>query len=140
EAQIAELKEVFRRGEGAFKAISECGLDYFWIKKLDEAEKKRIKELQQTLFRKQIELAQEVQLPIVVHSRGAEKECLEVLKDYMLKKIKVLFHSFTGGVEIAKEIYKRGYFISFNGILTYKSASEVREMFVLGWKNYKAQL
>jgi TatD DNase family protein len=98
---------------------------------------KKIRKLQIELFKRQVECALRVNLPIVVHSRGAESECFSIISDTIRSgSIDTLFHCYTGSLEVAKEILQAGYYISFNGILTFKNADLVREVFLFAWKNY----
>lgn len=155
ESIVKELRVIYEKGEGKYKAIGECGLDYYWLEedsKISVDSKVKSQSLQKELFRKQIEFAYRVNLPVIVHSRGAEDECLKTIlkvltngKDSYDKKaknsnIKVLFHSFTGSIETAKRIFEEGYYISFNGILTYPKADDIREIFKIGWCNYREQV
>jgi TatD family hydrolase len=150
------LKQIVAENKGVIGAIGECGLDYYWLergeKRKAKSEIQMIKSQQVDLFRKQIELAKRYELPIVVHSRGAEEECLSIInrqsaclagrqaifnKKTGVNQQKVLFHCYTGDRRIAESIFEAGYYISFNGILTYKNADDIREIFKFGWKNYR---
>lgn len=71
------------------------------------------------IFAQQLELAGTSNLPIIVHSRGAEKEVLGFCKNHAVKK--VLFHCFTGSIEVLREILDHGYYVSFSGIVTFKN-------------------
>lgn len=98
-------------------AIGEIGIDFYW-NKFD-------KEIQIEGFKRQIEIAQKYELPIVLHLRDKKNSfevfdiALEILKNYDLKS--VVFHSFSGNEEIIKEILDRNYFVSFSGMLLYKN-------------------
>lgn len=97
--------------------IGECGLDFFHNKfSADE---------QAEAFRKQIRLAKELDLPVVVHSRDAAEETLKILTEEDAKK--VLMHCYSYDFEFGKKIWDRGYYTSFSGILTYPTAKNVRE-------------
>jgi len=85
--------------------IGECGLDYHWIK--DE----NLREQQKMLFLKHIELAKKLELPLVIHSRNAERDCLDILKKEKVKK--VLLHFFSNP-KLASEIKNSEYFVSIN--------------------------
>ncbi len=141
-----KLKKTIKKNLNRVKAVGECGLDWYWIdrnKKLTSSQIKMIKEHQVKLFLLHIEIALEFGLPIVVHSRGAEEECLKIISKCLKRKnkiINVMFHSFTGPINIALEIFENGYFISFNGIITYKSGEEVGDIFKIGWKKYRRQI
>ena len=142
ESIVKELRVIYEKGEGKYKAIGECGLDYYWLEKdskISLDSKVKLQSLQKELFRKQIEFAYSVNLPVIVHSRGAEDECLKtILKSRVVNSnIKFLFHSFTGTTNTAKKIFEEGYHISFNGIITYPKADDIREIFKIGWGNYR---
>lgn len=142
---IEELEELYAENCRLYKAVGEVGLDFYWLERnqqLTSRQKDSIKKEQIRLLGKMINLALEWKLPIVVHSRGAEKECLTIINDSigndtMKKYVRVLFHSFTGSKKIARKILESGYYISFNGIITYPNAGNIREIFELAWKNYK---
>ena len=105
-------------------AIGEIGLDYYW-----DAEHKAE---QKALFRQQIELALELCKPIIVHDREAHGDCLEIVRDY--PELKGVFHCYSGSAEMAKELLRRGWYLGFDGPVTYKNARktlEVLEIFPL---------
>ena len=92
-------------------AIGEIGLDYHWVS--DN------KDLQKSVFRKQLELAIEANLPVVIHERDAVADCLEIVLDYNVKGV---FHAFSGSKETAKILIDKGWYISFPGTVTFKNA------------------
>ena len=97
-------------------AIGEIGLDYHYDGyNRDE---------QITAFKKQLELAKEVNLPVIIHSRDATKDTLEILKKYRPKGV---VHCFSGSNETAKEIVNLGMYIGFTGVITFKNASRAVE-------------
>lgn len=85
--------------------IGECGLDYHWEKEPARREK------QKRIFRKFIEKAGEAKLPLVIHSRDAEQDCFDMVKDSGLECV---FHCYSGPVELAGEILDRGFWISMS--------------------------
>lgn len=97
-----------------FSAIGEVGLDRYWDKTFYE--------MQVEAFRQQIELALEYQLPVVIHSRDAMRECIDVVRDYKAQGLTGIFHCFTGSVEEAKEIIDMGFYLGIGGVLTYKNS------------------
>ncbi|NLC97052.1 MAG: TatD family hydrolase [Erysipelotrichaceae bacterium] len=99
------------------KAIGEIGLDYHWHNDNKEEQKE--------LFIKQIELAKQLDKPIIVHSRDAMQDTFEILKKY---KIKGVLHSYSGSYEMAKEFIKLGYYISIAGPVTFKNARILKEV------------
>ena len=102
-------------------AIGEIGLDYYW-----DAEHK---EEQKALFRRQIELTLELCKPIIVHDREAHGDCLEIVRDY--PELQGVFHCYSGSAEMAKELLRRGWYLGFDGPVTYKNARKTLEVLEL---------
>ena len=73
-----------------------------------------------------MELAAELNVPVIIHDREAHGPCLEMVKKF--PKLKGIFHSYSGSAEMAAELVKRGWYISFNGIVTFKNAVNLREV------------
>lgn len=115
-------------------AIGECGLDYYWVKKERLSGQDRIFRQQKDLFSRQIELAHEFDLPLVIHCRDdfGDKQCEDEILELLVKVgnscIKGIFHSYTGSLSYLDDILALGFYISFNGIITYKTADNVREL------------
>ena len=99
-------------------AIGEIGLDYYW----DEAPR----EIQKKWFRAQLSLAEETGYPVIIHDRDAHGDTLEIIKEF--PKVTGILHSFSGSPEMAAELIKRGYYISFSGVLTFKNAARLPEV------------
>ena len=99
-------------------AIGEIGLDYYWDKTHKETQKK--------MFRAQNELALELGLPVIVHDREAHGDCMEIVRDY--PSLRGVFHCFSGSVEMAKELVDRGWYLGFDGPITYKNAVKALEV------------
>ncbi len=95
-------------------AVGEIGLDYYWVK--DN------KELQRDLFRRQLDIATRLNLPVVIHSREATQESYDILKEYKLNGI---IHCYSGSLEMAKEYIKLGYKIGIGGVVTFKNTNLV---------------
>jgi len=106
-------------------ALGEIGLDRFHLPK-DEAEAGKIFDWQRAAFVAQLALARQLGCPVVIHSRGAFRECVELIDAAGLDWRQVVFHCFTEGVAEMAELTKRGGFGSFTGVITYKSAEAVR--------------
>lgn len=108
------LKEIEEIGKDyKIVAIGEIGLDYYW--------NKENKEKQKELFIKQIEIANKLEKPIVIHTREAAIDTIEILKKHPVKK-KGIFHCCPLNQELIKEGLKLGYYISFSGNITFKNA------------------
>ncbi len=97
-----------------FAAIGEIGLDFYWDKTFV---------LQQyAAFRSQIELSLQYELPIVIHTRNAMQEAIEVVKEFNTVGVKGIFHCFGGTVENANEIIDAGFYLGIGGVVTYKKS------------------
>jgi TatD DNase family protein len=108
-------------------AIGETGLDRFHLPKNDAAAADRLLAWQRESFRAHLALAQSWSLPVVVHSRGAFTDCVAEIDASGFDWRRVVFHCFTDGPDEIAELNRRGGRGSFTGILTYKSAENVRQ-------------
>jgi len=99
-------------------AIGEIGLDYYW-------EENPPGELQQRVFRDQLALAEELDLPVIVHDREAHGDSLSIIRQF--PRVRGVFHCFSGSAEMARELVKLGWMVSFTGVLTYKNARKAVE-------------
>ena len=106
-------KIVIQNNNKKLVAIGEIGLDYYW--------NKENKELQKQAFIKQIELANRLELPIVIHSRDAAVDTIEIIKQYPVHK-KGIFHCCQSNQEMVRQALELGYYISFAGAITFKNA------------------
>ncbi len=106
-------------------ALGETGLDRFHLPK-DEVEAAKIFRWQRAAFAAQLELVRRLRCPLVVHSRGAFRECVEMIDTSGVDWSKVVFHCFTEGEAEMAELMRRGGYGSFTGVLTYKNADAVR--------------
>lgn len=113
---IDQLREL--AGDPKVVAIGEIGLDYYW-----DTEHK---ELQKQIFRAQIELALELDLPIIVHDREAHGDCFAIVCEY--PQLRGVFHCYSGSAEMAKELVKRGWYLGFDGPVTYKNNVKAMEV------------
>ena len=117
----AAVLEEYRRlcaGNPKLKAIGEIGLDYHY--------EDIPRELQKAAFRAQMALAQELKLPVIVHDRDAHGDALEILDQF--PAVKGVFHCYSGSAEMAKELVRRGWYIGFTGVLTFKNAKKAVEV------------
>lgn len=101
-------------------AIGEIGLDYHYPEPEKETQKK--------WFRRQLELAKEVSLPVIIHSRDAANDTLEILKEYDGRLKGGVIHCFSYSPEMAAEYVKMGYYIGIGGVLTFKNAKKLKEV------------
>ena len=105
-------------------AIGEIGLDYYYTKEN--------KEEQIEVLCKQLELAEKLNLPIIIHSREATGDMLSILKKYDVKGV---IHCFNGSVEVAKEYIKLGYKLGINGVITFKNCKLIDVIKTIGVDN-----
>ena len=97
-----------------FAAVGEIGLDFYWDKTFAVQ--------QYEAFKMQIELSLQYNLPIVIHTRNAMQETIDVVKEYKSKGIRGIFHCFGGTEENANEIIEAGFYLGIGGVLTYKKS------------------
>ena len=117
EALIEQYRELAAR-HPKIKAIGEIGLDYHY--------EDIPREIQQRAFRMQMALAQELGLPVIVHEREAHEDGLRIVDEF--PTVKGVFHCYSGSAEMAKELIKRGWYIGFTGVLTFKNARKAIEV------------
>lgn len=117
EAEFAALRALCSQEKVV--AIGEIGLDYYW-------KDNPPKEFQQMVFRRQMELAQELDLPVIVHDREAHGDSLAIALKY--PNVRGVFHCFSGSPEMAEELLKRGWYLGFDGPITYKNAHRAPEV------------
>ncbi|MGB0910968.1 MAG: TatD family hydrolase [Nitrospirales bacterium] len=86
------------------------------------------RDIQRTCFREQIQLARELQLPIVIHTREAQDDTITILQEEHASQIGGVFHCFSGDSGLAKDALDLGFYLSFSGIITFKSASMLRDI------------
>ncbi|HVA79954.1 MAG TPA: TatD family hydrolase [Candidatus Binataceae bacterium] len=116
-ARIAELRELARSNKVV--AIGESGLDFHYLHSPAEA--------QAAALRRHLELAGELEKPIVIHCRDAEDRVVEIIRETATATAGGVIHCFTGNAGAAARFLDLGFHISFSGILTFKSAHQVRE-------------
>lgn len=109
------------RKESKIVAIGEIGFDYHLDDLTDE-----VKAKQRHIFEAQMQMAEKYGLPVVIHDREAHGDCFEMALKY--PSVKGIFHSYSGSSEMARELIRRGWYISFSGVVTFKNASRVREV------------
>lgn len=102
-------------------AIGEIGLDYYW----DASHK----EEQKAVFRAQLDMARELCKPVIIHDREAHGDCMEIVMQY--PGLRGVFHCYSGSAEMAKELLKNGWYLGFDGPVTYKNARKTIEVLEL---------
>lgn len=118
-----ETEKAIRKNalDGRIVAIGEIGLDYYY----DNADR----EIQRQVFRTQLQIASDMNLPVVIHSRDADEDTMSILAEFeTLLKRKGVIHSFTSGPELAKYAINQGFYLGFNGICTFNAAENVRDI------------
>lgn len=116
EKHIDMLKEMAKHEK--VLAIGEIGLDYYY----DNSPR----EIQKEVFAKQLQIANELSLPVVIHDRDAHKDCLDVINTHSPEKL--VYHCYSGSPEYAEILLKKGYKMSFGGALTFKNARVSQEV------------
>jgi len=100
-------------------AVGEIGLDYYWDNESHDVQKK--------WFIKQLELARELDLPVIIHSRDAAADTLEIMKEYG-QGLRGVIHCFSYSVELAREYVKMGFHIGIGGVVTFKNGRKLKEI------------
>ncbi len=102
-------------------AIGEIGLDYYWDKEPE------VQEAQRYWFGRQLDLAKETGLPVIIHSRDAAEDTMQVMKEHKAQEIPGVIHCYSYSKELAGEFVKMGYFIGVGGVVTFKNARKLVE-------------
>lgn len=113
EEALAAIRKLAEENEKVV-AIGEIGLDYYYL--YSEIE------VQKTWFARQIELAKELDLPIIIHDRDAHGDMMDILRAHKDAKLRGILHCYSGSLEMAEELIEMGFYISFAGPLTFKKA------------------
>lgn len=116
--QVLEMYRKLCKLNPKIRAIGEIGLDYHY--------EDIPRELQLKAFRAQMALAAELDLPVIVHERDAHADGMAVVDEF--PTVKGVFHCYSGSAEMAKELVKRGWYIGFTGVLTFKNAKKAVEV------------
>ena len=102
-------------------AIGEIGLDYYWVKEEEQRAKQRL------WFNKQMDLAKELEMPVIIHSRDAAEDTLNTIKLYNNSHVKGIVHCYSYSKEIAMEYVEMGWYIGVGGVVTFKNAKKLVE-------------
>ena len=117
DADLDALRQLCRHEKAV--AIGEIGLDYYWAENPP-------RDFQQQVFRRQLELALELDMPVIIHDREAHGDSLAIVEEY--PGLRGVFHCFSGSPEMAAELLKRGWYLGFDGPITYKNAKRAPEV------------
>jgi TatD DNase family protein len=115
ESELGELRRLLDTRRDKIVAIGEIGLDYHY----PETDK----EAQARWLHAQLSLAEEYDLPVVIHDREAHGDCFDAICAH--PRVRGVFHSYSGSAEMAKDLIRRGFYISFSGTVTFKNAAKV---------------
>lgn len=118
EEKIEKLREYARLDK--IVAIGEIGLDYHW----DEPEREK----QKYWFERQLDLAKEEKMPIIIHSREAAKDTLDILGSQEYSSLSGVIHCFSYGVDMAREYLNRDYYLGIGGVVTFNNAKKLKEV------------
>lgn len=118
EERLDIIKDMIKAND-KIVAVGEIGLDYYW-------EENPSREIQKEVLRKHMELAKELNMPVIIHDRDAHKDILDIIKEF--PEVKGIIHCFSGSVEFARECIKLGYYIGFTGVVTFKNAKKIVEV------------
>ena len=114
---LEEYRKLCKRNP-KIKAIGEIGLDYHY--------EDIPRDIQQRAFRMQLELARELDLPVIVHEREAHEDGLKIISEF--PEVTGVFHCYSGSAEMARQLVERGWYIGFTGVLTFKNARKAVEV------------
>lgn len=109
------IKQLYEENTPKVKALGEIGLDYYY----DFAPKSQ----QQAVFHRQLELAKELNLPVIIHNRDSDEDVLSIVKEHQDEKLRGVFHCFSSSPEYAEKVLDAGFHISFTGNVTYKKST-----------------
>ena len=134
--QEDELLILLEKNSKNIYGIGESGMDMYWLYKDKNLTGEQINtsiHRQKLLFELHLKLAKKFNLPLSVHTRNAEQHCLDTIKENT--GVYGIFHSFTGSAEVGTEVIKAGWGLGINGILTFKNASDLRDIYKTIFKN-----
>ena len=117
EAALVEIELLITDKNNKCVALGEIGLDYHYPD--------TDKDMQKSVFRRQMAMAQRLGLPVVIHDREAHADVMEIIREY--PEVRGVMHSFSGSAEMTEELVRLGYMISFSGTLTFTNARKPKE-------------
>lgn len=117
EVQMARMEQILKRDK--IVAVGEIGLDYYWDNESHDVQKK--------WFIRQLELAREMDMPVIIHSREAAADTMEIMKKYAAG-MRAVIHCYSYSVEMAREYVKMGYYIGIGGVVTFKNAKKLKDV------------
>ena len=120
EERFEQIRDFSRKEK--IVAIGEIGLDYYWVKEAEEREKQRY------WFVRQLTLAKEEDLPVVIHSRDAAKDTFDTMKKEHARTTGGVIHCYSGSLEMAREYVKLGYYLGIGGVVTFKNSKTLKRV------------
>ncbi|MFA5292403.1 MAG: TatD family hydrolase [Phycisphaerae bacterium] len=121
EYQPQELQRLIELAKhGKVVALGETGLDFHYNFSKQNAQKE--------LFKSFLEIAAQKKLPVIIHSRNAFDETMEIIDNFADRETKIVFHCWSGTIEQTRIVLDRGFYISFTGVVTFKNAQDAREI------------
>lgn len=118
EARMEQMKDFCSRDK--IVAIGEIGLDYYWMSDP--------KDVQKEWFVRQLRLAKEVNLPVVIHSRDASQDTFDIMKAEHAGTTGGVIHCYSGSLEMAREYVKMGYYLGIGGVVTFKNSKTLKKV------------
>lgn len=119
EEELAAIRKLAEEND-KIVAIGEIGLDYYYLYSEIETQKE--------WFGRQIDLAAELDLPILIHDRDAHGDTLAILKEHRTEKLRGILHCYSGSLEMAEELIKMGFYISFAGPVVFPKSTKLKEV------------
>ena len=123
DVSLDQLQQALERHPAKVVAVGEIGLDYYWLKTPEERANSR------DFFDAQLSLAEELNLPAIVHDRDAHRDCLDIVRAH--PGVRGVFHCYSGSLEDAKVLVDKGWMLSFTGNITFKNARRAPD--ILRW-------
>ncbi|MDD7113098.1 MAG: TatD family hydrolase [Lachnospiraceae bacterium] len=120
EARMEQMKDFCSRDK--IVAVGEIGLDYYWMSDP--------KDVQKEWFVRQLRLAKEVNLPVVIHSRDASQDTFDIMKAEHAGTTGGVIHCYSGSLEMAREYVKMGYYLGIGGVVTFKNSKTLKKVAV----------
>lgn len=130
--QLTNLEEQAKKQNISIDIVGEIGIDHYWLQQVEDKEiVEKSKQLQESMFRSQLEYAARKNLPVSIHSRAAEDLCISIVMEFKAKypSFNGVFHSFTGTKSQMQQIIELGFYVGINGIITFKSATQLASDF-----------
>lgn len=120
EEELDGIRQLVEAHRDKIVAIGEIGLDYYYLYSEIETQKE--------WFGRQIDLAAELDLPILIHDRDAHGDTVQILKDHQTDRLRGILHCYSGSLEMARELIRMGFYISFAGPVVFPKSTKLKEV------------